>query len=196
MRAEVGPTAPLILTVGGSVYFDRVVAALKPVAEADGATRLILRGGAIFFHDHGVYERGLAALDARGGFALGGAATSAGETFRPSLRVWAEVLSRSEPGLAVCGLGLRDVAADQGLPVPLVLYRDGARLGGIAGQAEVTKLNDQHAFVALAEGTDMRLGDVVEFGLSHPCTCLDRYRVIFGLGVDGRVETVVPTFFG
>jgi D-serine dehydratase len=196
VRASVGPGEPLVLTVGGSLFFDRVLAALKPVAAADGATTLVLRGGAIFFHDHGVYQRGLAALDARHGFVLDGEVASAGQVFRPALRVWAEVLSRPEPDLAVCGLGMRDVASDQDLPRPLTLFRDGTPAGALSGIASVTKLNDQHAFMELTSGVDVRVGDVVEFGLSHPCTSIDLYRFILGVDEAGIVRTAFPTFFG
>ena len=162
---------------------------------AKAAVSTILRSGAIFFHDHGVYERGLAGLDAREGFRFGGTVHSAGRAFRPALRVWAEVLSLPEPGLAICGMGLRDAAIDQGLPRPLALYRDGGKAAGLAG-AEVLRLNDQHAFLAVPAGVGIALGDVVEFGISHPCTCLDRHAILYGLDPDHRVAAAYLTSFG
>ena len=198
VRAVVGPQAPLILTAGGSVYFDLIVQHLGPVAAADGKARLVLRSGAIFFHDHGLYQRGLAALDARQGFRLGGEVASASDGFRPALRIWAEVLSRPEPGLAVCGMGMRDVSFDQDLPTPLRLHRDGKPLATFARpeEARVMKLNDQHAFLALGADSPVAVGDVIEFGISHPCTCLDRWRVIWGIDGQGRVRAAYPTCFG
>ena len=195
VRARVGVQRPLVVTAGGSVYFDRVVQALKPALVADGRATLVLRSGAIFFHDHGVYERGLSALDARGGFSLGGAPIAAAAAFQPSLRVWAEVLSRPEPGLAICGMGLRDVAMDQGLPVPLSLYRDGRPIAAPSG-ATVGKLNDQHAFIDLPDGADVAVGDVIAFGISHPCTCLDRHGVLYGLDERQGVVSAFPAGFG
>ena len=59
VRAEVGRDRPLPVTAGGSVSFDKVVAALAATAAANGAAILALRSGAIFFHDNGVYEWGL-----------------------------------------------------------------------------------------------------------------------------------------
>jgi D-serine dehydratase len=195
VRQKVGPDRKLIVTAGGSVFFDRVVMALKPALAGDANARIVLRSGAIFFHDHGTYERGLAALDSRQGFDPDGAVTSAGATFKPALRVWAEVLSRPEAGLAICGMGLRDVAMDQGLPRPLALYRDGSNETTLQG-ATVTKLNDQHAFVALGGHDEVLIGDVVEFGISHPCTCLDRHAILYGLDAGHHVVAAYPTRFG
>ncbi|MER8926861.1 alanine racemase [Mesorhizobium sp. M0494] len=194
LRARVGGDTPLIVTAGGSVYFDKVVAALSPLVSRDGNATLVLRSGAIFFHDHGVYDRSLGALDARDGFAIGGVSASARNSFQPALRLWAEVLSRPEPSLAICGMGMRDVSFDQGFPKVVTIFRAGKQLP--KARAEVFKLNDQHAFLTIASGDDIAVGDVVEFGISHPCTCLDRYRVIFGADADGYVRHAFPTYFG
>ncbi len=190
------PEASLILSAGGSAYFDLVVAALSPIVAADGKTTLLLRSGAIFFADHGVYARAFAALDARGGLAIGGATLKAAEAFRPALRLWAEVLSRPETGLAIAGFGMRDVSFDQGLPVLLSVHRDGAEIAGAAQGITVEKLNDQHGFLRLPPESGLEVGDVLCLGISHPCTCLDRWRLIFGLGEDGTVSRVLRTHFG
>jgi D-serine dehydratase len=195
VRQKTGADRPLIVTAGGSVYFDLIVKALQPVLAGDANATIVLRSGAIFFHDHGTYERGLAALDSRNGFDVDGRVLSAGKTFQPALRVWAEVLSRPEPGLAICGMGLRDVAMDQGFPRPLALYRDGREIADLKG-ATVTRLNDQHAFVELVGHEDVAVGDVVEFGISHPCTCLDRHAIVYGLDENHVVASAYPTRFG
>lgn len=191
---NIRPDAPLLLSAGGSSFFDLVVKHLQPVAAADGNCQLVLRSGAIFFHDHGVYERALTQLDARNGFApvTGQTASTA---FTPALRVWAEVLSRPEPGLLICGMGMRDVSSDQDLPRPLAFYRDGAQLGADAG-AKVFKLNDQHAFLRVEASHPAAVGDIVEFGISHPCTCLDRWRFILARNPAGAITDAFPTHFG
>jgi D-serine dehydratase len=188
------PDRRLIVSAGGSSFFDLVVGDLQPLAARDGNTELVLRSGAIFFHDHGVYERALAAMDRRGGFAAmtGGKALQA---FRPTLAVWAEVLSRPEPGLAICGMGMRDVSYDQDLPVPLAAWRNGERIATRDSLGTVAKLNDQHAFLGLPIDSDLAVGDIVAFGISHPCTCLDRWREILGRGADGRITAIYPTHF-
>ena len=80
----------------------------------DGNT-LLVRSGAIFFHDHGVYRRALDAMDQRAGFEFGGERHSAAD-FQPALRLWGEVLSRPEPDLAICGFGMRDVSTTRICP--------------------------------------------------------------------------------
>jgi D-serine dehydratase len=197
VRKAAGPDRRLVVTAGGSMWFDRVVMALKPAIAADGNSLLVLRSGAIFFHDHGTYRRSLKTLDVRGGFRLGGKAVAAAELFLPALRLWAEVLSRPEPALAILGMGMRDVSFDQGFPLPLRLFRDGAPAKGTTtADMTIEKLNDQHAFLAVHPDDDIRVGDVVELGISHPCTCLDRYRVIFGIDEAGRVRHAFRTYFG
>ncbi|QOG07254.1 alanine racemase [Aureimonas sp. OT7] len=186
------PGQQLVLSAGGSAFFDRVIAVLGPVCAADGACTLLLRSGAIFFHDHGIYARALAAMDERGGFSPG---ASASASFTPSLRVFAEVLSRPEADLAICGLGMRDISFDQGLPLPVGLYRGGRSLS-LPQNSRLVRLNDQHAFVALSPGSDVAVGDILAFGLSHPCTALDRWSHIFVLDDAGAVRRVLPTFFG
>lgn len=190
------PDAPLLISAGGSAYFDLVVAALSPLAASDRDATLLLRSGAIFFSDNGVYARAFAALDARGGLSIGEEAVSAARGFRPALRLWAEVLSRPEPGLAIAGFGMRDVSFDQGLPVVLSVYRDGEEVTGGGDGVIVEKLNDQHAFLRLPQGCGLAVGDVLSLGISHPCTCLDRWRAIFCLGPDGATTRVLSTHFG
>ena len=187
--------AELIVTAGGSTFFDLVTRSLAPAVANDPRTKLVLRSGAIFFYDHGTYERGLTALDSRKGLEIDGRILQAAQVFTPALRVWAEVVSRPEPGLAICGAGLRDIAMDQGFPRPLAVHRGGVKVRNLDG-ASVTKLNDQHAFVDLAGQDDLCIGDVIEFGISHPCTCLDRHSVLYGLDEGLTVRAVYLTRFG
>ncbi len=81
----------LIVSAGGSASFDVVARELT----APGATpvTVILRSGCYLTHDHGIYARVTPA--ARG-------AAGAPE-LRPALELWALVVSRPEPGLALLG---------------------------------------------------------------------------------------------
>lgn len=190
------PGRKLIISAGGSAYFDIVARALAPAAQADGNATVILRSGALFFADHGVYARAFTELDRRGGLVIAGTRHSAAESFRPALTLWAEVLSRPETGLAIAGFGMRDASFDQGLPVPLRVFRDGVAQQGLADGLAVTRLNDQHAFLSVAPGGALAVGDIIAFGISHPCTCLDRWRVILGLDTEGVVTRALATQFG
>ena len=176
-----GTGGEFIATAGGSVYFDVVARELK-AAGLDGLT-VLLRSGGYLFHDHGICQASTPA--ARG--------VAGAPVFRPALELWAQVLSRPEPGLALLTAGRRDAGFDAGLPVPLRMrHRDGAA-SALAGQ--VTELNDQHAYLRLDPGTALAPGDLVCLGISHPCTTLDKWRLIAVLDDDDRVIDAVHTFF-
>lgn len=190
------PERALVVSAGGSVHFDRVIASLAPLCDTDGNATLLLRSGAIFFSDHGVYKRGFQSIDERRLLISDGVEFKASETFQPAMRIWAEVISVPEPGLAIVGMGMRDVSFDQDMPVALRLYRNGMPIEpNLAPSAKVTKLNDQHAFLSFEYAAGLAIGDVIEFGISHPCTCFDRWRIFYGLDASGRIERLYRTFF-
>ncbi|MGX5696695.1 alanine racemase [Agromyces soli] len=167
LRAAIGDLVDgeAIVTAGGSAYLDLVAEVFGPAAAADDAasrrTRWIVRSGASLLHDHGFY-RGISPLD--------GSAAEASQALVPAMRALSRVVSHPEPGLALLDGGKRDLPFDEGLPVPLGL--EGAR---------ITALNDQHAYLRADEpaaALPVSIGDVVELGLSHPCTAFDKWRVI------------------
>ena len=168
VRAAVLRLAPLfetdrvIATAGGSTYFDVVADVLA------GDWRTILRSGCYLTHDDGLYHR----------------TSPMRNQLRPALSVWAQVVSRPESGLALVGMGRRDVSFDQDLPVPYGLI-----------SSRVVKLNDQHAYLRLAEGARAEVGDWVQFGISHPCTVFDKWPMIPVLDDSGRVVDLIRTFF-
>jgi D-serine dehydratase len=171
--------SPRIVTAGGSAHFD--VVARQLTAPGRAPVQVILRSGAYLFHDHGLYSRvSPAARGAAGAPAL-----------RPAIEVWAQVLSRPEPGLALLGAGRRDVGFDSGLPVPLRVI---GRAGNTAGWT-VTQLNDQHAFLRLEADAELEPGELVGLGISHPCTTLDKWRVLVVLNDDDLVTDIVHCFF-
>ena len=126
----------VVLTAGGSAFFDRVAARLTAV-DLGRPSRVVLRSGCYLTHDSGAYD--LASP-------LG--SKSAGDHLRPALEAWGVVLSRPEPKLAIVGFGKRDVPYDAGLPVPLFLARDGERRSVEPG-CEISQVNDQHAYLRL-----------------------------------------------
>jgi D-serine dehydratase len=117
--------------------------------------------------------------------------------FAPALEVWAPVLSRPEPGLALLGLGKRDVSHDADLPVPVRWVRPGP--GALPAAApegwRIGRLNDQHAHLALPPDAPLAVGDLVGCGVSHPCTTFDRWPLLFVVDEADRVVEAIRTFF-
>jgi D-serine deaminase-like pyridoxal phosphate-dependent protein len=187
------PGADIVLTAGGSAYFDIVADVLGGCVAAPGPgtggrpVDLVIRSGAYMIHDDGFY-RGISPFSRHGD-----------SPFRSGMHGWARVVSTPEPGLAILDAGKRDLPVDEGLPVPQAI---GRTLGGVmvplAG-ASITAVNDQHCFLrfdpALVAAAP---GDVVRLGLSHPCTALDKWRLIPVLADtegDQSVVDLVQTFF-
>jgi len=173
---------PPIVTAGGSAYFDVVARELAPDhAGGTAAWQVVLRSGAYLTYDHGFY----------GAVSPAGRGVPGAPALRPALELWAQVLSRPEPGLALLGAGRRDVGFDKGLPVPL---RVAGRECDTASW-RVTELNDQHAYLRLDAGAALGPGDLVVLGISHPCTTLDRWRALVVLDDDDHVIDMVHLFF-
>lgn len=172
----------IIVTAGGSAFFDLVVDVLGPLAAL--GVNVLLRSGAYLVHDDGFY-RGISPF-ARG--VVEGSLTS-------GMHGWTRVLSRPEPDLALLDGGKRDFPFDDGLPTPQ--YANGEP-GPVAG-ASVTAVADQHAFVRLDPASTIKVGDVVRLGLSHPCTAMDKWSLIPVLddpsSTDPLVVDLIRTFF-
>jgi D-serine deaminase-like pyridoxal phosphate-dependent protein len=174
----------IVVSAGGSNFFDRVVEVLAPPWTVLPPVRVVLRSGSYVTHDADAYER-LSPLAGRG---------SAAERLIPALELWGMVLSRPEPDLAILGFGKRDAPYDLRLPVP-VLHRRGTESGRIEGSAEVTTLNDQHAFLRVDPDFDLSVGDLVRCDISHPCTSFDKWRLVPLVDDDYRVTGAIQTFF-
>ncbi|NMO03892.1 amino acid deaminase [Gordonia sp. TBRC 11910] len=172
----------IVVSAGGSAYFDRVAAVLGGVDNA----RVVVRSGAYIIHDDGFYR----------GITPTGRMADA-PALRSAMHVWARVISRPEPGLVLLDVGKRDVSFDEGLPEPQLAA---PTLGGPSRPltGEITAVNDQHAFLRIADDTPLAVGDVVRLGLSHPCTVLDKWRTVVTVadGSDNpRVVDLLATYF-
>jgi D-serine dehydratase len=172
----------IVLTAGGSVFFDRVAERLTAL-DVGRPTRVVLRSGCYLTHDSGAYDAA-SPLGSR----------ASGDRLRPALEAWGVVLSRPEPGLAIIGFGKRDVPYDSGLPVPLFVARDGERRR-VEPDHEIRHLNDQHAYLHLPVDADIDVGDLVGCGISHPCTAFDKWSLIPVVDDDYLVIDTVRTFF-
>jgi D-serine deaminase-like pyridoxal phosphate-dependent protein len=175
-------TDEVVLTAGGSAYVDLVVDAFTAAPALSRPARTLVRSGCYLSHDHLSYERSSP---------LRGDADP--DPLRPALTCLARVLSSPEPGRSLLGVGKRDVAFDIDLPVPLHRQRDG-EAAPLRGRASVVELNDHHGFVDHEPGL-LAVGDVVELGLSHPCTVFDKWSLIPLVDARGQVVDAIRTVF-
>ena len=183
----------ILVSAGGSSYFDLVARAFQDVAGLSRPVRAILRSGCYLTSDHGMYGRHLAELDARAG--------EQGDGLLPALEVWSCVQSRPEPTLAILGMGKRDASYDADLPAPLYVARpDGdAAPAGLPAGCAIVKMNDQHAYLRLPEGdplcVSLAVGDLVGCGISHPCTTFDKWPLLLAVDDAYTVRYALNTFF-
>ncbi|MCY7413794.1 MAG: alanine racemase [Salinibacterium sp.] len=101
---------------------------------------------------------------------------------RSAIHGWSRVLSTPEPGLAILDGGKRDFPYDLDLPV--------------TEHGALTQLNDQHGYLSTDAAA---VGDIVRLSLSHPCTAMDKWRLVPVIddasGDDPRVVNLVHTYF-
>ncbi len=175
----------IIVTAGGSSYPDLVADTFAGLGELTHPVRQIVRSGCYLTHDDLFMERASPLRSA-----------AEPDPLRPALSCFVRVLSCPEPGRALFGGGKRDVSFDIDLPVPRAVRRDGERIP-VEGRARVVELADHHGFLDLAEGASglVEVGDIVELGLSHPCTVFDKWPLIPVLDSDERVVDAVRTLF-
>ncbi|MDW4572914.1 alanine racemase [Microbacterium sp. M3] len=152
----------VVVSAGGSAYPDVVGTAFAAAAARGDRARFVLRSGAYVVHDHGYYRQN-SPFEAAG--------------LRPAARGLARVVSRLDADTAIVDAGKRDFPYDEGLPEPLFAI-DGAGERMPLPGAAMTKLSDQHGFVRVEPGSPLATGDLVVFGLSHPCTMFDKWRLI------------------
>ena len=175
----------VIVTAGGSAFPDRVVAELGHPWDLSRPVALVLRSGCYLTHD-AIHYRELSPF--------GGRIPETGP-LHEAMEVWGVVLSLPEPGLALIGFGKRDVPYDLELPVPRFVKSGAEELRRVGEGASIFALNDQHAFLRVGPGDQLRVGDLVGCGISHPCTAFDKWRLIPVVDDDYRVIDAVLTYF-
>ncbi|GAA4377111.1 alanine racemase [Paeniglutamicibacter cryotolerans] len=166
LRSSVEIEKP-IFSIGGSAFQDRAALFLP-----GGTVENVLRSGCYVVHDHGTYAN-----------------ISPVKGLTAAARVRAQVISAPEEGRVMINAGKRELAYDAGLPVLLVAYRAGAPIAGAAGTA--TRLFDHH--LILEECAGLVVGDLVDLGISHPCSVFDRWRDAVAVSAQGA-ETWHPEF--
>jgi len=182
---------PAILSGAGSAWYD-VVADEFAKANSD-AIEVVLRPGCYLTHDVGIYKKAQNEI-----FARNPIAKKMGQGLKPALQLWAYVQSIPEPDRAIIGLGKRDSAFDAGMPEPAKHYRPGTdapRDVSADDGWEIFGLMDQHAYLRIKPGDDVKVGDMIAFDISHPCLTFDKWRQILVVDPKYRVTEVIETFF-
>lgn len=172
----------IVVSAGGSAWFDAVAHVFAQIPQLSLPVLKLLRSGAYVSHDDGHYRRLTPFTRVPEEGAL-----------EPAFRLWAQVVSRPSPEQAFANAGKRDAAYDLGLPFAQVVRREGREHP--ATGISVTALSDQHAWLRTAPEADLQVGDWLGMGLSHPCTCFDKWQLIPVAEADGTVVEFVRTFF-
>ena len=174
---------PIMLSAGGSAFLDLCAAELPREIGGIPVER-VLRPGCYITHDSGLYQR----LTTMHGLPLPGM-----PRLEHALEVWGVVQSLPEPGLAIVGAGKRDFSYDVEPPLPLWVSRSGAPPQSAEGMSTLS-LWDQHSSIAAPSGS-LQIGDLVGFGISHPCATFDRWTALMTVDEDYRVTGAVTTIF-
>ncbi|MFM0335252.1 amino acid deaminase [Paraburkholderia fungorum] len=183
---------PAVLSGAGSAWYD-VVAEEFVKASETGKVEVVLRPGCYLTHDVGIYRKAQTDILARNPVAK-----KMGEGLLPALQLWAYVQSIPEPDRAIIGLGKRDSAFDAGMPEPARHFRPGNEAPrDIAASEgwEIFGLMDQHAYLRIPAGADLKVGDMIAFDISHPCLTFDKWRQVLVVDPLYRVTEVIETFF-
>lgn len=182
---------PPVISAGGSSYFDLATQFLSS-ARLSERFKVVLRSGCYLVHDSGLYHKMMASMAARtpGISALGPGLQSA-------LEVWAYVLSCPEQGQVIAGLGKRDASFDVDLPAPLTYVKSSDRSSAhpLSGDYTVRRLDDHHAYLDVPATSPLEVGDLICFGISHPCTTFDRWPFLYLVDDDYLIEGAIQTLF-
>ncbi|MCC8404194.1 amino acid deaminase [Paraburkholderia sp. MMS20-SJTN17] len=184
--------SPAVLSGAGSAWYD-VVAEEFAQATQSGKVEVVLRPGCYLTHDVGIYRKAQTDI-----FKRNPVAKKMGEGLLPALQLWAYVQSIPEPDRAIIGLGKRDSAFDAGMPEPARHYRPGNEAPrDIAASEgwEIFGLMDQHAYLRIPAGADLKVGDMIAFDISHPCLTFDKWKQVLVVDPQYRVKEVIETFF-
>jgi D-serine deaminase-like pyridoxal phosphate-dependent protein len=88
------------------------------------------------------------------------------EKYCPALTVLSTVISLPRPGVAICDAGRKTITFEPNRPMPTV-----KGLEGLAYEAS----SEEHGRMSVEEGSVLRVGDKIEFIVSHCCTNVNLY---------------------
>lgn len=184
------PGQPIVVSAGGTSFFDRVGERFNATAFARPVVK-VLRSGCYLTHDSIAYAAAFDRIVGQTSLRLPNG------RLEPALEVWAYVQSRPEPGRAILTMGKRDVSFDAGMPLPVRWFRPGdmQRPEAMPEAHKVVALNDQHAHMELPASSPLRPGDMVAFGIGHPCTTFDKWQLLVLVDDAWNVTGALRTFF-
>jgi D-serine dehydratase len=181
---------PIVLTAGGSAFYDMVVDKFRGLNLKRPKT-ILTRSGCYLTHDAAMYEPAYDSIQQRSPLLA--------ELGRPeqALEVWAYVQSRPEPTRVLVTMGKRDVSYDPFLPVPRFWHRPGSapRAAQKLSGHVCVNLNDQHGYLDVPADSPLQVGDMVGFGISHPCLTFDKWPLIVFVDDDYNIVDAIKTFF-
>jgi D-serine dehydratase len=182
---------PMVLSAGGTSLFDRVGEKLNAASFARPIIK-VLRSGCYLTHDSTSYAAAFQRIlmETRLTLPAGG--------LESALEVWAYVQSRPERGRSLLTVGKRDISYDSSMPVALRWFRPGGTMAEpatISSGHTVLALNDQHCHLGTPEDSPLQVGDMVAFGIGHPCTTFDKWALLMLVDNDYTVRGGIKTFF-
>jgi len=195
----IAPSKQFIITGAGSAWYD-VVAKELTNHDANSNYTVIIRPGCYLIHDTGIYQDAQNIVMQRSELAVQLSCEATGE-LTSSLEVWAYVHSIPEPGLAIIGLGKRDVAFDAGLPIPSLYFRPNSGLVENRQPTkadpnwQVVKVMDQHCMMTIPNDALLLPGDLISFSTSHPCLTMDKWRLIGLVDDNFVIKKQIATYF-
>lgn len=173
-----GPN-PFMVSAGGSAFFDLVVDELAPLTK-NSNFKVFLRSGGYVTHDHGFYAEVYPFVN------------DPEFAFLPALEVWSIVNSKPDLDLFIVNGGKRDISVDIDLPYALKYQSENGPIKQLLGT--VLNTNDQHLYLQ-TDNKELRVGDLVAFGISHPCTTFDKWPLIPVVSDDYQILDLYLTYF-
>jgi len=187
---------PVFLSAGGSSFYDLVTRHFSSL-DLKNEHVVLTRSGCYLTHDAHLYKEAFAKILERSP-----EVATLGEGLRPALEVWGYVQSRPEAEKVVVNLGKRDISPDH-MPLVTGWFRPGQE-GTPSGMSEpsslasghvVTGLDDQHCHMRVPADSPLKIGDMVCFGISHPCLTFDKWEAIVMVDKQYNVVGAFRTYF-
>ena len=180
----------VVISAGGTAFFDRVGERFNRVNFSHPVTK-VLRSGCYLTHDSISYAAAYERIISETSLTLPEGGLEA------ALEVWAYVQSRPEQGRTILTMGKRDVGFDAGMPLPLRWFRPGEmqRPSPMPEGHKVVALNDQHCHLETPAQSPLRPGDMVAFGIGHPCTTFDKWQMLVLVDENYTITEALRTFF-